>query len=43
MLGGFIIVIALEKWNLHKRIALNIINLIGTNVVNIILGFMVAL
>jgi sodium-dependent dicarboxylate transporter 2/3/5 len=40
--GGFILAIAIEKWNLHKRIALNIINLIGTNVVNIILGFMVA-
>ena len=40
--GGFIIAIAIQKWNLHKRIALNIINLIGTNVVNIILGFMMA-
>ena len=34
--------IAIEKWNLHKRIALNIINLIGTNIYRIILGFMVA-
>ena len=41
-LGGFIIAIAMQKWNLHKRIALNIISLIGTNVVKIILGFMVA-
>lgn len=40
--GGFIIAIAIEKWGLHKRISLNIINFIGTNVVNIILGFMVA-
>ena len=40
--GGFIIAIAIQKWNLHKRIALNIINFIGTNVVNIILGFMAA-
>ncbi|MGW8124072.1 SLC13 family permease [Roseivirga echinicomitans] len=40
--GGFIIAIAIEKWGLHKRIALNIINTIGTNLVNIILGFMVA-
>ena len=40
--GGFIIAIAIQKWNLHKRIALNIINLIGTNIVNIILGFMIA-
>ena len=40
--GGFVIAIAIEKWNLHKRIALTIINLIGTNIVNIILGFMLA-
>ena len=41
-LGGFIIAIAIEKWNLHKRIALNIINIIGSDVQKIILGFMVA-
>lgn len=41
-LGGFILAIAIEKWNLHKRIALNIINLIGSNLFTIILGFMVA-
>ena len=41
-IGGFILAIAIQRWNLHKRIALNIINLIGTNVKSIILGFMVA-
>jgi sodium-dependent dicarboxylate transporter 2/3/5 len=41
-LGGFLLAIAIEKWNLHKRIALNIINLIGTNINTIILGFMIA-
>ncbi len=41
-LGGFLLAIAIEKWNLHKRIALNIINLIGSNVNTIILGFMIA-
>lgn len=41
-LGGFILALSIEKWNLHKRIALNIINLIGTDVRKIILGFMIA-
>jgi len=41
-IGGFILAIAIEKWKLHKRIALNIIKLVGTNVVHIILGFMIA-
>ncbi|HEA30735.1 MAG TPA: SLC13/DASS family transporter [Leeuwenhoekiella sp.] len=40
--GGFLIAIAIEKWNLHRRIALSIINLIGTSVNRILLGFMVA-
>lgn len=42
IMGGFIIAIAIEKWNLHKRIALNIIHFIGTDIQKIILGFMVA-
>ncbi|MDT0553425.1 SLC13 family permease [Urechidicola vernalis] len=41
-IGGFILAIAIEKWNLHKRIALTIIRIVGTNVKQIILGFMVA-
>lgn len=41
-LGGFLLAIAIEKWDLHKRIALNIINLIGSNINTIILGFMAA-
>jgi len=40
--GGFIIAIAIEKWNLHRRIALQIIRTVGTNVSTIILGFMIA-
>lgn len=41
-MGGFMVALAMEKWNLHRRIALNIISLIGTNTDRIILGFMVA-
>ncbi len=40
--GGFIIAIAMEKWNLHKRIALSVILLFGSSPSKIIFGFMVA-
>lgn len=41
-IGGFLLAITIEKWNLHKRIALTIINFIGANIPTIILGFMIA-
>lgn len=41
-MGGFMIALAMEKWNLHRRIALTIISFIGTNINLIVLGFMVA-
>ncbi len=40
--GGFILALALEKVNLHRRIALNIIRLTGTTPNKIVLGFMIA-
>ncbi len=41
-IGGFLIAIAMESWGLHRRLALNIIDKIGSNPKNIILGFMVS-
>ena len=41
-LGGFMIALTMEKWNLHRRIALRIIRTIGGGPSRIVLGFMVA-
>ena len=41
-IGGFMIALTMERWNLHKRIALNIIHAVGGGPARIILGFMVA-
>jgi sodium-dependent dicarboxylate transporter 2/3/5 len=41
-LGGFMIALAMERWGLHKRMALNIIAWIGTSLQRIVLGIMCA-
>ena len=41
-LGGLILAQGLQESNLHKRLALNTVKLIGTNPVKLVLGFMVA-
>lgn len=41
-LGGFMLGLAIEKWNLHKRIAINILRFSGTSPKGIILGSMLA-
>jgi sodium-dependent dicarboxylate transporter 2/3/5 len=41
-IGGFMIALTMEKWNLHKRLALLTIRTIGGGPSRIILGFMVA-
>ncbi|MCL4156889.1 UNVERIFIED_CONTAM: hypothetical protein GTU68_044768, partial [Idotea baltica] len=40
--GGFVMALALEKVNLHKRIALSIIKVTGTTPNKVVLGFMIA-
>lgn len=41
-LGGFMLALAMQRWNLHKRIALLVIRAIGTKPTSMIGGFMVA-
>ena len=41
-LGGFMIALTMEKWQLHRRMALRIIRTIGGGPARIVLGFMVA-
>ena len=41
-MGGFLIAITMQRWELHRRIALQIIRIIGISPRRIILGFMVA-
>ena len=42
LLGGFIIAMGIERWGLHKRIALNVVTRVGTSPKILILGFMIA-
>jgi sodium-dependent dicarboxylate transporter 2/3/5 len=41
-MGGFMIGLGIEKWNLHRRIALSIVRLTGTGGNGIILGFILS-
>jgi solute carrier family 13 (sodium-dependent dicarboxylate transporter), member 2/3/5 len=41
-MGGFMLALAMQKWNLHKRIALLAMRLIGTRPRQLVLGVMVA-
>jgi len=42
LLGGFLIALGIERWGLHRRIALNIMGLVGTQSDRLLLGFMLA-
>jgi sodium-dependent dicarboxylate transporter 2/3/5 len=41
-MGGFMLAQAMQRWSLHRRIALHIVSLVGTNPSRLILGFMCA-
>jgi sodium-dependent dicarboxylate transporter 2/3/5 len=41
-IGGFIVALAMQKWNLHKRIAIRILMVTGVSPGRILLGFMLA-
>ena len=41
-IGGFMIALTMQKWNLHRRIALDIIHRVGGGPARMVLGFMCA-
>jgi solute carrier family 13 (sodium-dependent dicarboxylate transporter), member 2/3/5 len=41
-LGGFLIALSMERWNLHRRVALNVIRQVGSQPSRLVLGFMIA-
>ena len=42
LLGGFLLALAVERWGLHRRIALEIVSIVGTRPRRVVLGFMLA-
>ena len=40
-LGGFMIALAMQKWNLHRRVAINLIGFMGTRPSRIVAGFLI--
>jgi len=41
-MGGFMIAVTMERWNLHHRIALHVIHRVGAAPTRLVLGFMLA-
>ena len=41
-IGGFLVALAIQKWNLHKRIAIKILQIVGLKPAKILFGFMFA-
>ena len=42
LIGGFMLALAMQRWNLHKRIALNVLAIFGGHPVMLLSGFMLA-
>jgi Na+/H+ antiporter NhaD/arsenite permease-like protein len=42
LLGGFLLALGIERWGLHRRIALTIVSLVGVQSDRLLLGFMAA-
>jgi len=41
-IGGFLFALSMQKWDLHRRIALRILRMLGTKPRRVILGFMLS-
>lgn len=41
-IGGFMVAVAMQRWNLHRRIALSIVQRVGTQPERVVIGFMIA-
>jgi len=41
-MGGFILALGIQRWGLHRRIALQIVRVVGTDPSRMVLGFMLA-
>lgn len=41
-MGGFFLAVTMERWNLHRRVALTTIKYVGSSPIKLVLGFMVA-
>lgn len=41
-MGGFILALAMQRWNLHRRLALSVVLMVGTKPKQLIAGFMIA-
>jgi sodium-dependent dicarboxylate transporter 2/3/5 len=42
LLGGFLLALGIERWDLHRRIALTVVSIVGVQSDRLLLGFMMA-